>query len=110
MQHELSQWLPVSLALVVGFLILLRHMNVSNDRRSFGQWTILSLYRMVHFFWAVARAVDLGYLEYRRIIQESRIEIENEKFFGKIVKASANANSVGEAAPWQPVETLECRP
>ena len=109
MQHELSQWLPVSLALVVGFLILLRHMNASNDRRSFGQWTILVLYRMVHFFWAVARAVDLGYLEYRRILQESRIEIENEKFFGKIVKASANENSIGETTPWPPVETLECR-
>jgi hypothetical protein len=109
MELEFSHWLPVTLAVVVGLLILLRHMNVSKDRRSLGQWTILVLYRVVRFFWAVVRAVDLGYLEYRRILQESSIEIENEKFLGKIVKVSPHED-IREALQWQPAETLECRP
>lgn len=109
MAHEFSHWLPVTLAVVVGLLILLRHMNLSKDRRSLGQWIILVLYRMVRFFWAVARAVDLGYLEYRRVLQETSIEVENEKFFGKVVKASPPADIIAETLRWQPVETLECR-
>lgn len=109
MELEFSHWAPVTLAVVVGLLILLRHMNVSKDRRSLGQWTILVLYKVVRFFWAVARAVDLGYLEYRRVLQESSIEIENEKFFGKVVKASADGDVDGKALRWEPIETLEYR-
>src|SRR6185437_9364194 len=105
---EFSHWAPVTMAVVAGLLILLRHMNVSKDRRSLGQWTILALYRMVRFFWAVVRAVDLGYLEYRRILQESSIEIENEKFLGKIVKVSPGED-IHNALQWRPAETFECR-
>jgi hypothetical protein len=57
----------------------------------------------------VARAIDLGYLEYRRVLQESNIEIENEKFFGKVVKAAANERSIEDALEWRPSETLECK-
>jgi len=56
----------------------------------------------------VARAVDLGYLEYRRVLQESSIEIENEKFLGKIVKVSPGED-IHNALQWQPAETFECR-
>jgi hypothetical protein len=39
-------------------------------------------------FWVMVRAVDVGYLEYRRAIGEAPFEIENERCLGKLVKAS----------------------
>ena len=49
---------------------------------------ILTFYKVVRFGWAVLRGVDVGYLEYRRTVQETPLAMENERFLGKIVKVS----------------------
>lgn len=63
-------------------------MKSVKERRSLGQWIILQLYKAVRFCWAILRAVDVGYLEFRRTVQETPLLMENERFLGKIVKAA----------------------
>jgi len=36
--------------------------------------------------WAVLRGIDLGYLEYRRVLKETTIEIQNERCLGKLIR------------------------
>ncbi|MBV9500260.1 MAG: hypothetical protein JO138_12885 [Acidobacteriaceae bacterium] len=100
MQEEISRWTTLGIALAAGLIILLVNRRTVKERRSSGQWIILQLYKAMRFFWALVRAVDVGYLEYRRIQQEAELEIENERCLGKLVKASAP--SKGNALEWKP--------
>ena len=40
----------------------------------------------MQFVWALVRGIDVGYLEYRRVLQQTRIEVENERWLGKLIK------------------------
>jgi hypothetical protein len=87
------RWMPLAIALGAVFTVLFRHMHVSKDRRSFGQFLILGFYKWMRYLWAIVRAIDIGYLEYRRVLEDTPLQIENEKYFGKLVKASLGAKS-----------------
>lgn len=44
------------------------------------------MYAFMQFIWALVRGIDVGYLEYRRVLQQTRIEVENERWLGKLIK------------------------
>jgi hypothetical protein len=88
-EQQASHWITIAVIFSVGLTVLLFNMRSVKERRSLGQWLILQLYKVVRFGWAVLRAVDVGYLEYRRTVQETPLLMENERFLGKIVKATA---------------------
>ncbi|MBV9406980.1 MAG: hypothetical protein JO211_16650 [Acidobacteriaceae bacterium] len=87
MDQRASHWLPLAIGLVAGLLILWRTALSPKERRSWGQWCIFVLYRTVRRCWALVRAIDVGYLEYRRFLQNTPIEIENERWMGKLIKS-----------------------
>lgn len=96
MQEQVLHWSTLGVAFLLGLTVLLKK-QAKKERRSWGQWVILLLYKAVRRFWAVVRAIDLGYLEYRRAIREAPFEIENERCLGKVIKAS-HAKAVGPKA------------
>ena len=102
MEQQTSHWITLTTALTVGLMILLFNLRPKKSRRSFGQWVILTLYKVIRFFWAIVRAVDVAYLEYRRALQETPLEIENERCLGKIVKAAAEDETSVSAMHWDP--------
>jgi hypothetical protein len=79
----------LTITFTIGLIILLCNLKPTKDRRSFGQWLILAFYKAVRFFWAIARAADVAYLEYRRVVTGTPLETENERFLGKVLRASA---------------------
>jgi hypothetical protein len=89
-EQQASHWITVAVIFSIGLTVLLFNMKSMKERRSLGQWIILQLYKVVRFGWAVLRAVDVGYLEYRRTVQETPLLMENERFLGKIIKSTAN--------------------
>ncbi len=96
MQQQAFQWAPLTVALVAGLLILVRNAQPTQERRSPGQWFIYRLYRFMQFIWALVRGIDVGYLEYKRVLQQSRIEVENERWLGKLVKGRQNAAALNQ--------------
>ncbi len=86
MQQEAFRWAPLTVALAAGLIILIRNAQLSKERRSPGQWFIFRMYRFMQFIWALVRGIDMGYLEYRRVLQQTRIEVENERWLGKLIK------------------------
>ena len=102
MEQQTSHWITLTTALTVGLMILLFNIRPKKSRRSFGQWVILTLYKVIRFFWAIVRAVDVAYLEYRRALQETPLEIVNERSLGKIVKAAAEDEAGVPAMHWDP--------
>jgi hypothetical protein len=95
-QEQVLHWSTLAVAFLLGLTVLLRKQG-KKERRSLGQWVILLLYKAVRRFWAIVRAIDVGYLEYRRAIKEAPFEIENERCLGKLVKAS-NTRTAGPKA------------
>ena len=90
MNEHAFRWAPLTIALFAGSLILLRNMQMNGERRSAGQWVIFRMYQFMQFFWAVVRGLDVGFLEYRRVLQQAKIEVENERWLGKLAKSKAN--------------------
>jgi len=90
---ELMRWIPLGVALAAVLTVLLRHLHVTKERRSFGQLIILGFYKWMRYLWAIVRAIDVGYLEYRRVLEDTPLQIENEKHLGKLVKASLGQKS-----------------
>lgn len=88
MQEQLMRWIPLAVALAAGVTILFRHIHVTRERRSFGQFLILGFYKWMRCLWAIVRAIDVGYLEYRRVLEETPLQMENEKQLGKRVKVT----------------------
>lgn len=86
MQEQAFRWAPLTVALAAGLIILWRNSQLATERRSPGQWFIFRLYRFMQFIWAMVRGIDVGYLEYRRVLQQSKIEVENERWLGKLIK------------------------
>jgi hypothetical protein len=86
MQQELSRWIPLIVAIVAGSAILLRHAYGTKERRSPGQWVIFQMYRVIRIGWALIRGIDVGYLEYRRVLEQAAIQVENERQLGKLAK------------------------
>ncbi|MGH9652465.1 MAG: hypothetical protein ACRD6B_03250 [Bryobacteraceae bacterium] len=102
MEQQASQWVTLGIALATGSFFLLRNVRPAKERRSMGQASIHLLYRTVRFFWAVVRAVDIGYLEYRRVLTQMPLEIENERQFGKLIRPAEDAAS--ERLNWRPAD------
>jgi hypothetical protein len=100
--QQTSHWITLAIAFLIGFFILLCNLKSMKERRSLGQWIILQLYKAVRFTWAVVRAADVGYLEYRRIIKGMPLEIENERSIGKVVKASVEEKAGTPELSWEP--------
>lgn len=100
MEQQTSHWITLTSALTVGLIILLFNLRPKRARRSFGQWVILTLYKVIRFFWAIVRAADVAYLEYRRALQETPLEVENERSLGKIVKAAPGEETGVSAIQW----------
>ena len=100
MEQQASHWITVAVIFSIGLTVLLFNMRSVKERRSLGQWIILQLYKVVRFGWAVLRAVDVGYLEYRRTVQETPLLMENERFLGKIVKATAKDEETAAGLHW----------
>ena len=86
MDSQISRWIPLSVALAASIAVLIRNMQSSRERRSWGQLLIFTLYRGMRVVWAILRGIDLGYLEYRRVLRETSIEIQNERCLGKLIK------------------------
>ena len=86
MDSQISRWIPLSVALAASIAILIRNMQSRRERRSSGQLMIFTLYRGMRLVWAILRGIDLGYLEYRRVLKETSIEIQNERCLGKLIK------------------------
>lgn len=91
MEEQLMRWMPLAIALAAVGTILFRHMHVTKERRSFGQFLILGVYKWMRYVWAVVRAIDVAYLEYRRVLEDTPLQIENEKHLGKLVKVTLGA-------------------
>ena len=98
MEQDLGQWLPLSFTLVIAGVFLWRHRRPNAERHSFGQWIILLFYRVIRFLWAVARGIDVGYLEFRRVLASTVIEMENERILGRLVKRSTPERRFGHEA------------
>lgn len=86
MPLELSRWVPFAVALAASLAILMRNVQGKKERRSWGQLLIFTLYRGMRLVWAILRGIDVGYLEYRRVLQQTSIEIQNEKCLGKVIR------------------------
>jgi hypothetical protein len=93
MEDQLMRWIPLAVALAAVGTILFRNMQVTKERRSFGQFLILGFYKWMRYLWAIVRAIDVAYLEYRRVLEETPLQMENEKQLGKLVKVSLNTKS-----------------
>lgn len=102
MEQQASQWVTLGIALAAGSFFLLRNVRPTKERRSIGQAFIHLLYKVVRVFWAVVRAVDIGYLEYRRVVTTMPLEIENERQFGKLIRPADDAAS--EPLHWTPAQ------
>ena len=100
MTQQVSQWVPLSFALILGGIVLARNKRITGERRSFGQWLILFFYRVMRFLWAIVRGVDVGYLEFRQVLKQVRLESENEKSLGKLMKKSEKETSFGQGLRW----------
>jgi hypothetical protein len=100
MEQQTSHWITLATALTGGLIILLFSLRPKKARRSFGQWVILTLYKVVRFFWAIVRATDVAYLEYRRTLQEIPLDVENERSLGKIVKSEVADETDVTAMHW----------
>lgn len=100
MEQQASQWVTLGIALAAGSFFLLRNIRPAKERRSLGQGFIHLLYKLVRFFWAAVRAVDIGYLEYRRVLTTMPLEIENERQLGKLVRPADEVAS--EGLHWTP--------
>lgn len=85
---ELMRWTPLAIALAAVGTILFRNIHTTRERRSFGQYLILSFYKWMRYWWAVVRAIDIGYLEYRRVLEDTPLQMENERHLGKLVKVT----------------------
>ena len=94
MDSQISRWIPLSVALAASIAILIRNMQSRRERRSSGQLMIFTLYRGMRLVWAILRGIDLGYLEYRRVLKETSIEIQNERCLGKLIKKRQAAEAV----------------
>jgi hypothetical protein len=88
MQEQVMHWSTLGVAFVLGLTVLVAKKQTRRERRTWSQWVILRLYMTAWRFWVMVRAVDVGYLEYRRAIGEAPFEIENERCLGKLVKPS----------------------
>lgn len=100
MDQQTPHWITLAVALTIGLIILLFNLKPTKDRRSFGQWLILMLYKVMRFFWAIVRAADVGYLEYRRVIQETALHTENERFLGNVSRLSEAEESSMQDLHW----------
>jgi len=100
MEQQISHWITLTIAVTIGLIILLFNFKLKKDRRSFAQWLILMLYKAIRLFWAVVRATDVAYLEYRRVLRQTPLEMENERFLGKIVRASTSDETAVPALHW----------
>ena len=96
MEEQVLHWSTLGVASVLGLSILMAK-HARKERRSWGQWVILLLYKALGRLWAMVRAIDMGYLEYRRAIKEVPFQIENERCLGKLVKPST-VKTVGPKA------------
>lgn len=85
----MSRWIPLAVALAASLAVLIRNVQMSKERRSWGQLLIFTLYRGLRVVWAILRGIDVGFLEYRRVLQETSIEIQNERSLGKLIKRRA---------------------
>ncbi len=88
MEEQFMRWIPLAIALAAVGTILFRNMHVTKERRSFGQFLILSFYKCMRCVWAIVRAIDVAYLEYRRVLEDTPLQIENERYLGKMVKVT----------------------
>lgn len=88
MQEQLLHWSTLGVAFVLGLTVLVVKKQDTRERRSWSQWVILRLYMTAWRFWVMVRAIDVGYLEYRRAIGDAPFKVENERYLGKLVKAS----------------------
>jgi hypothetical protein len=88
MQEQLLHWSTLGVAFVLGLTVLVVKKQDTRERRSWSQWVILRLYMTAWRFWVMVRAIDVGYLEYQRAIGDAPFEVENERYLGKLVKAS----------------------
>ena len=86
MELQFSRWIPLGVALAASLAVLIRNVQVSRERRSWGQLLIFTLYRGMRVVWAILRGIDLGFLEYRRVLKETTIEIQNERCLGKLIR------------------------
>lgn len=89
MEQQVSRWIPLAVALAASLAVLIRNVQMSKERRSWGQLLIFTLYRGLRVVWAILRGIDVGFLEYRRVLQETSIEIQNERSLGKLIKRRA---------------------
>ena len=94
MQDQLMRWIPLAIALAAVGTILFRHMHVTKERRSVGQLLILGIYKCMRYLWAIVRAIDVAYLEYRRVLEDTPLQIENERHLGKLIKVTLEAKQV----------------
>lgn len=76
----------------LGMWMVLRHNDTQHAHRSFLQWVILMLFRMARFCYAVATGFDYGYLQYRKALEEAKLELENENALGKVLKQVPQKN------------------
>jgi hypothetical protein len=98
MKEQVLHWSALGVAFALGLTVLVAKKQTTRERRSWGQWMILRLYKAAWRFWVIVRAIDVGYLEYRRAIGEAPFEIENERFLGKLIKPSHHTAAGDRAA------------
>lgn len=80
--HSMCALSVVLLLLAIAFW---RHFDTKRPHRSVWQALILLLYHTIRFFWAIVRGIDMGYLEFRRVMRETPIETGNERELGKLL-------------------------
>jgi hypothetical protein len=98
MKEQVLQWTPLGVAFALGLVTLVLKKEPEKERRSWFQWIIVGFYKAAWRFWVIVRAFDVGYLEYRRALEDIPFEIENERFLGKLIKPSQGAAALRKAA------------
>jgi hypothetical protein len=99
-EQQILHWTPLVLAVSLALFVMVWSRPARKERRSFGQRIIFVLYKTARWVWAIARAVDTGYLEYCRVVADKSLEIENEKVFGNRIKPAGKESSP-EALKWK---------
>ena len=102
MEQQTSHWITLTTALTVGSDDSVIGSSTEKIRRLFGQWVILTFYKVNPFLLGDSSGGRCWLPEYRPPLQETPLEIENERSLGRIVKAAAEDEAGVPAMHWDP--------
>lgn len=79
------------IALVMGVIVFMafRRNDRKRPHRSFFQLIVFALYFIARWQYALIKGIDQGYVQYRLALQQTELEIDNERELGLILRKSS---------------------